>query len=183
MATTDGLTGLLSRSGLLIYVERLLLQGECEISVIFADGQDFKLINDTFGYEMGDLALSIYAKVLMASTRNRREEVERARNIALGSEAPFMPLVYVLADSRLDGVGRWGGEEFVIVLPAGEHTASMVIERIQMGFDAFASSILRLNLGSATGKVKNIADFYALTRKASAAMKVAKAEAKANPEA
>jgi diguanylate cyclase (GGDEF)-like protein/PAS domain S-box-containing protein len=55
--------------------------------VIFADIDHFKKVNDTFGHHIGDQVLKIVATTLRNNLR------------------PF------------DFIGRWGGEEFVVVLP------------------------------------------------------------------
>jgi diguanylate cyclase (GGDEF)-like protein len=56
------------------------------LSVIFADIDHFKKVNDTFGHDVGDVVLQSLAKILQ-------------QNMRLG-----------------DSVSRWGGEEFVILL-------------------------------------------------------------------
>lgn len=72
------------------------------ISVVMADLDNFKSINDTHGHEMGDIVLQNAAKVLRESIR------------------------------QSDAAGRWGGEEFVVVLPGADvETACAVAERIR----------------------------------------------------
>lgn len=90
LATVDSLTGILNRRKIEEQLNR-----ECEryrrhekpFSIILFDIDHFKSINDTFGHQTGDLVLK-----------------ELAQNIA----------------NRLrstDFLGRWGGEEFLILLP------------------------------------------------------------------
>ncbi|GAA0212545.1 hypothetical protein GCM10009123_19780 [Kangiella japonica] len=89
-AETDGLTQLLNRNAIL---ERLELQfmkalrSNHELSIAFVDVDDFKEINDTFGHEAGDRCLRNLAKLLL-------------------DELPSNSTV-----------GRYGGDEFLIVLP------------------------------------------------------------------
>jgi len=72
------------------------------ISVIMMDLDNFKSVNDTYGHEIGDIVLQSSAKVL--------QECIRQSDIA----------------------GRWGGEEFIVVLPgANVETACAVAERIR----------------------------------------------------
>ncbi|GAB6074277.1 transporter substrate-binding domain-containing diguanylate cyclase [Nautilia lithotrophica] len=66
-------------------------------SVIFFDIDHFKQINDTFGHEKGDLVLSKLAAIIQKNIRNS------------------------------DYFGRWGGEEFVIILPNASFDAAYKI--------------------------------------------------------
>ncbi len=85
-ATTDGLTGLRNRRTLETEIRGLLIDG-VQMTLVMADLDHFKLLNDTYGHEAGDRALRKFSQVLMASMRDS------------------------------DVVGRFGGEEFVIALP------------------------------------------------------------------
>ena len=97
-ATHDSLTGLLNRAEILGMLERELERGRRErrpLALILADIDHFKKVNDTHGHPFGDEAL--------------REIGQRMR-------------------SRLrvyDGVGRYGGEEFLLVLPACDLEAAI----------------------------------------------------------
>jgi len=85
-ASTDMLTGLPNRRATEDRLERLIAGRETG-SVVMADLDHFKSLNDTYGHEAGDRALRMFADSV---TESLREE---------------------------DWVGRWGGEEFVIVMP------------------------------------------------------------------
>jgi two-component system cell cycle response regulator len=89
-ATHDGLTGLMNRSEIVSMLERELERGRRErkpVGVILGDVDHFKSVNDTLGHLFGDEALREIGRRLRAQLR-----------------------VY-------DGVGRYGGEEFLMVLP------------------------------------------------------------------
>lgn|GEM_PF-6002734 len=89
-AATDFLTGTWNRSRLEELanseIDRLNRYGH-PVSLIFADLDRFKLINDTYGHAAGDRVLRGFCAVVRDCIRS------------------------------LDSVGRWGGEEFVIVMP------------------------------------------------------------------
>ena len=86
----DALTGLYNRRHM---DERLREELEVfkrlqeEFSVMIADIDDFKVVNDTHGHEVGDQVLKILAEALCSSVR------------------------------EYDIVSRWGGEEFLLLLP------------------------------------------------------------------
>ncbi|MEO8669954.1 MAG: diguanylate cyclase [Tahibacter sp.] len=88
-ALTDALTGLLNRRAMLEMLVQALhsTRGEGGFSVILADIDHFKRINDDFGHNIGD-------EVLVAAAR----ELERFQG-----------------DNR--HASRWGGEEFFLLLP------------------------------------------------------------------
>ncbi len=89
-ATHDSLTGLMNRGEILTMMERELERGRRErkpVGVILGDIDHFKSVNDTLGHLFGDEALREIGRRLRALLR-----------------------VY-------DGVGRYGGEEFLMILP------------------------------------------------------------------
>lgn len=89
-AVTDGLTGLYNRR----HMQEVLLDERRRahryghpLSVIMLDVDSFKTYNDTYGHVQGDVLLRMMAAILRESVRG------------------------------VDVVGRYGGEEFIIVLP------------------------------------------------------------------
>lgn len=90
-AARDSLTGLWNHKSILEILHRELLRAERDgqcVGVIMADVDHFKIINDTRGHAAGDAILRIIASAAAAVVR------------------PY------------DSVGRYGGEEFLIVAPA-----------------------------------------------------------------
>ncbi|MCB5273048.1 putative diguanylate cyclase AdrA [Arthrobacter sp. SO5] len=89
-ATFDGLTGLLNRAAFLDLAEhelRRLHRARTAGSLVLADLDHFKAINDEFGHAAGDIALQTFAKACTSTVRST------------------------------DLAGRYGGEEFVLLLP------------------------------------------------------------------
>jgi GGDEF domain-containing protein len=71
-ASTDALTGLLNRRGLLPSAQRLVdrsMKGQEPMSVLTFDLDHFKLVNDRFGHRVGDETLRLFAAVASANLR------------------------------------------------------------------------------------------------------------------
>jgi|GEM_PF-1529064 len=109
MAATDPLTGLHNRRAFGDALSRAVseaLRYDEELACIMIDLDGFKQLNDTLGHQKGDDLLEIAARALQLNCR--------------GS----------------DVAGRFGGDEFVLLLPrADELTARRVAERVQDCFD------------------------------------------------
>jgi diguanylate cyclase (GGDEF)-like protein len=105
LAMRDGLTGLLNRRAIEEYAEaefNLTIRKDRVLSVIMLDIDYFKSVNDRFGHKFGDHALQQVTKILKADLRN------------------------------YDRVGRWGGEEFILILPDTQlKDAATVAERVR----------------------------------------------------
>lgn len=123
LANTDELTGLFNRryiSELLIEEIRRAARYNNALSLLIIDIDNFKTINDTHGHDAGDQVLQAFSKLLLEVNRDT------------------------------DKVGRWGGEEFVVILPhASSDKALTLAERVRIkvvedGFqpvDSFTVSI------------------------------------------
>lgn len=105
-ASHDPLTGLSNRTLFFSRASEAVnyaLEREHKAAVIFVDLDDFKLINDGFGHDVGDEVLNAVAQRLKSSVRS------------------------------VDTVARLGGDEFAIVLHGIEHseTANLVVKKIR----------------------------------------------------
>ncbi|WP_353979497.1 diguanylate cyclase [Salinicola endophyticus] len=104
----DGLTGLIKHPAIkeLIEIEQSRTQRSgAEACVVMIDIDRFKSINDTYGHGTGDYVIRLLANLLRQRLR------------------------------RVDHIGRYGGEEFVAVLPACSlENAREAIERIRESF-------------------------------------------------
>jgi len=109
MATTDSLTGLYNRykfSELYLSAYKVMLQRHNAMSVILLDIDYFKKVNDTYGHNIGDQVLIQISHTLLRILRN------------------------------VDIVCRWGGEEFIILLPtANLEQALGLAEKLRKSID------------------------------------------------
>lgn len=90
LAKIDPLTKLSNRRDVtqfIQYEQRKLIRNKTQLSIILCDVDNFKIINDKYGHNIGDEVLIELAKVFKGCIRTQ------------------------------DTVSRWGGEEFLIVLP------------------------------------------------------------------
>ena len=95
-------------------------------SLMFLDIDYFKKINDTYGHDVGDIVLKGFADLLVSNVRS------------------------------VDNVGRWGGEEFLIVLiESDSEKAKIVAEKIQanlsnVSFDQVGKITASIGISEAT---------------------------------
>lgn len=105
IAIVDPLTAVLNRRGIEIAAQPVIarcLREARPLTVVVADLDHFKAVNDAFGHAVGDCVLQSFAAHLSASVRSS------------------------------DLVGRLGGEEFILILPDAEtDTACELITRIR----------------------------------------------------
>ncbi len=104
-ALTDGLTNLPNHHAIVVQLEKELDRAHRynhPLSVLFFDADHFKHVNDTYGHSAGDIVL--------------QQIGERAGSILRNGDA----------------LGRFGGEEFVLLLPETDaHGARAIAERIR----------------------------------------------------
>ncbi|MEX2239359.1 MAG: GGDEF domain-containing protein [Burkholderiales bacterium] len=109
-ARYDALTGLYNRGTFLEEFEREVsrcARGAPAFSLALFDLDRFKQLNDEFGHPFGDRVLKAFADVLRAAIRKH------------------------------DTVGRYGGEEFALLMPnTGKDTAMRVAERLRRDLEA-----------------------------------------------
>jgi len=90
LSQTDHLTGLFNRQKLdekLDYEINRATRYDSFFSIIILDLDLFKVVNDTYGHQVGDIVLTEVSKILQQYTR------------------------------EIDVIGRWGGEEFMVICP------------------------------------------------------------------
>jgi diguanylate cyclase (GGDEF)-like protein len=95
----DGLTGLLNHSAIVSQLDSMLARAQREqncCSVAILDLDHFKQVNDSYGHLVGDRVLRSFARLLQQNLR------------------------------RSDGIGRYGGEEFVVVFPGTNSTGAFL---------------------------------------------------------
>ena len=93
--------GFYNNDGKVTWLKRLDTKRQLPFSIVMADANGLKLVNDTYGHEMGDEMLKKAGEVLKLSIRKE------------------------------DIVGRWGGDEFIILLPkTSKEKAEEICKRI-----------------------------------------------------
>ena len=150
MAVTDSLTGLYVRRYFLAKLQEEIRRAERYnkvISIVIADLDKFKTINDNYGHEAGDEVLKTVGKFLQKNIR------------------------------EVDIVARYGGEEFVLMIPEADQDAALALsERLREQFARVKRDNLpqiTMSLGIATYPFDGT-EMEDLIRKADAAMYAAK---------
>ncbi len=90
MATTDSLTGLFNRRHMIELAEKILARHHrrpSNLTLMLMDIDHFKQVNDLYGHDAGDRVLEAVSQLFKCSMREQ------------------------------DFIGRWGGEEFLVILP------------------------------------------------------------------
>ena len=106
LARRDGLTGLLNRRAMHDLLDRQMRQrrrADDAFSVLMIDVDDFKSVNDRHGHEAGDRALTHLSRLMTQALRAE------------------------------DRIGRFGGEEFLVLLPSSDRVRALVqAERLRL---------------------------------------------------
>jgi diguanylate cyclase (GGDEF)-like protein len=120
-ATHDRLTGLWNHAAILEILSNELARAQRQgvpVAIAMADLDCFKLINDTNGHPAGDEVLRVASKFMRDSVR------------------------------RYDSIGRYGGEEFLIVLPGCDRANAVGhAERLR-------AAIARISVETPTGNIR-----------------------------
>jgi len=162
VAERDALTGLANRAGFdarLLQIWKEALDNQRPFSVIMVDVDHFKKTNDNYGHLYGDKVLKRIANLVLEALRKEG-----------------------------DHAARFGGEEFVILLPETDEPAAMLVaERLRRlievaGFPpietsrlAFSSIVATVSCGVATTVPRNMEERHQLINAADSAMYDAKA--------
>ncbi len=104
-AENDALTGILNRGGGEIKARQMISSGAKGVFFMI-DIDGFKRINDTYGHDCGDQALTSVSEIFQASVRDN------------------------------DIVSRWGGEEFLVLIIGNQADAVAVAERMRSHIEA-----------------------------------------------
>ncbi|MGC9312204.1 MAG: GGDEF domain-containing response regulator [Sediminispirochaetaceae bacterium] len=99
-ATKDVLTGLFNRRKMMDFIEYEIersTRNKKPFSIILTDIDHFKMVNDTYGHDCGDVVLRIIGQTFLSAIRKQ------------------------------DHVSRWGGEEFMFLLPETDENGSFTL--------------------------------------------------------
>ena len=128
------------------------VRGKRPLSVLFIDLDNFKFVNDTYGHEAGDRVIKRFGQILLHAVR------------------------------QSDLVGRYGGEEFVVVLNDTGYTeavlfAERLCERIREELHVLATSTDRICVTASIGvaEMQQGADLAKIFARADRAMYIVKA--------
>lgn len=148
LARTDPLTQLSNRRDFLEKFQQEIIRFErsgTPFSVILGDIDDFKLINDRFGHDCGDFVLVTIAKIFKSMIRKQ------------------------------DSVGRWGGEEFILLLPeaplqGGKTVAEGIRKRIAGETFSYQQQHLSITITFGVCEYKGVMGIDACVKRADEAL-------------
>ncbi len=152
MAITDSLTEVNNRRQFMLLAEHEFKhkrRSNHPISVLMADIDHFKQINDTYGHAIGDQVLKTVAQTCLGNIR------------------------------EIDVLGRYGGDEFAIILPETDlEEACQIAERIRLHIAGLAIPIknefIKISLSLGVSCAKDKQDLETLIKRADAALYIAK---------
>jgi len=123
LATIDPLTKIPNRYQINEYFDEFIARKERlgqDFSVLIFDIDYFKKINDTYGHALGDYVLQAFSRLIMENIR------------------------------LVDKFGRWGGEEFLLLLDAtGEHEAMRIGQKLNslVALSSFGNISITVSVG------------------------------------
>jgi diguanylate cyclase (GGDEF)-like protein len=151
LVNTDSLTHLANRRFFIDFLEKAMAfakRHEQALSVIMADLDNFKSLNDTYGHQAGDQVLIAFAESMQASIRQE------------------------------DLAARFGGEEFILMLPGTTiEDATILAERLRENLKNLAFPPLTARITASFGIAQYRPDdtFETLVKRADEALYAAKA--------
>lgn len=156
LAITDGLTGISNHLHIVTKLDGEIARSRrygSNLSVILFDIDNFKGINDRFGHLAGDQVLIRVAQLIKSSVRN------------------------------IDAVGRYGGEEFLAVLPETDGEAALTMaervrSRIQDEYFVYEDQVIRLTLSGGVARYSDEPEASKLIRIADDNLLAAKKQGK-----
>ncbi|MBP7175570.1 MAG: diguanylate cyclase [Thermoclostridium sp.] len=148
MAVTDPLTGLFNRREMLSRIEHEIVRfnrNSLPFTIVLSDIDFFKKVNDTYGHECGDFILKSVAGTLKSTLRKQ------------------------------DIVSRWGGEEFLLLLPGTDpFGAAIIAEKLRKKIEdenfSFQDVIIRITMTFGISSISQAQTADALVRLADKAM-------------
>ena len=147
LAVSDELTGLPNRRSMRTLLDRsiaLSARGVAPFCVAILDIDHFKSVNDELGHASGDAVLREVARLGLAELR------------------------------ATDVLGRWGGEEFLLVMPGTADAATPALARIRAAVAAGAHAARRVTLSAGIAAHRPGEDADALLARADRALYAAK---------
>ncbi|NMB56135.1 MAG: diguanylate cyclase [Leptolinea sp.] len=154
ISTMDALTGLANRREVDNYLSNLNQMRPEVLSIIMIDIDYFKEYNDIYGHAAGDSCLHQVASIIQTS-------IHRKRDLA----------------------GRYGGEEFIIILPetelaAGEKIARNIVQDVRKAgvqhSGSKVSHVVTISAGLACGEIAGSGDVFTVLKAADDSLYTAK---------
>ena len=153
LSITDGLTGLYNRTEIEQNIKDALKnRGSDDLSLVMLDIDNFKKVNDRYGHAEGDTVIIALSDILRKT----------------------------MSDVPSGYSGRWGGEEFMVLLPGADiHAAAEIAEKIRAEFAGVSYKIAgpqTVSIGVAQAKADEDCD--TLCNRVDTALYTAKANGK-----